>query len=121
MPRAIPICLPHAFGVARRPLARPPSTMPWAREQNRMQATQARVARRLPTMAAEPTTAWQTPGQPVRAPAAPGSPRSLSGLMPFLRPYRVRIALALLFLVGAAASTLVLPLALRSLIDQGLI
>src|SRR5439155_7781533 len=75
----------------------------------------------LPTMAAEPTTAWQTPGRPLHAQAAPGSPRSLSGLLPFLQPYRVRIALALLFLVGAAASTLVLPLALRSLIDQGLI
>jgi len=72
-------------------------------------------------MAADSTTTWQTPGRPLTASPARGSPRSLSGLMPFLRPYRVRIALALLFLVGAAASTLVLPLALRSLIDQGLI
>jgi ATP-binding cassette subfamily B protein len=47
--------------------------------------------------------------------------RSLSGLLPFLRPYRLRIALALLFLVGAAATTLVFPVALRSLIDQGLV
>ncbi len=53
--------------------------------------------------------------------AVKGSARSLSGLLPFLRPYRGRIALALLFLVGAAVSTLVLPLALKSLIDQGLI
>ena len=44
----------------------------------------------------------------------------MSGLLPFLRPYRVRVALALLFLVGAAAATLALPLALRSLIDGGL-
>ena len=72
-------------------------------------------------MAADSTTAWQTPGRPLNASPARGSPRSLSGLVPFLRPHRVRIALALLFLVGAAASTLVLPLALRSLIDQGLI
>ena len=49
------------------------------------------------------------------------TPRSLSGLLPYLRPYRGRIALALLYLVMAAVSTLVLPLALRSLIDQGLI
>ena len=49
------------------------------------------------------------------------SPRSLSGLLPFLRPYRGRIALAVLFLVLAAASTLVFPLALKSLIDQGLV
>jgi ATP-binding cassette, subfamily B, bacterial len=48
------------------------------------------------------------------------SPKSLSGLRPFLRPYRARIALALLFLVLAAAATLMFPLALRSLIDGGL-
>src|SRR5437867_144484 len=59
---------------------------------------------------------------PTRAPApAAASPRSLSGLLPFLRPYRVRIGLALLFLVLAAVSTLIFPLALRSLIDQGLV
>ena len=45
----------------------------------------------------------------------------MSGLLPFLRPYRARVALALLFLVGAAAATLALPLALRSLIDGGLV
>ena len=44
----------------------------------------------------------------------------MSGLLPFLRPYRVRVALALLFLIGAAAATLALPLALRSLIEGGL-
>ena len=48
------------------------------------------------------------------------SPKSLSGLIPFLRPYRLRIGLALVFLVLAAASTLAFPLALRSLIDGGL-
>ena len=48
------------------------------------------------------------------------SPRSLSGLTPFLRPYRGRILLAALFLVMAAVTTLVFPLALRSLIDGGL-
>jgi ATP-binding cassette, subfamily B, bacterial len=47
--------------------------------------------------------------------------RSLSGLLPFLRPYRGRIAIALVFLVLAAVSTLVFPVALKSLIDQGLI
>ncbi len=57
--------------------------------------------------------------------APPASParnvRSLSGLLPFLRPYRGRIGLALLFLVMSAVSTLVFPVALKSLIDQGLI
>ncbi len=52
--------------------------------------------------------------------AAKGAPRSLSGLLPFLRPYRGRIAMAVFFLVMAAVATLVFPLALRSLIDGGL-
>ena len=49
------------------------------------------------------------------------SPRSISGLLPFLRPYKLQIGLALLFLVMAAVSTLAFPLALRSLIDGGLV
>jgi ATP-binding cassette subfamily B protein len=49
------------------------------------------------------------------------TPKSLSGLLPFLRPYRGRIALALLFLVLAAATTLVVPVAMKSLIDSGLV
>jgi ATP-binding cassette subfamily B protein len=53
--------------------------------------------------------------------AAPRNVRSLSGLGPFLRPYRLHIAFAVLFLVLAAVTTLVLPLALKSLIDQGLV
>ncbi|MDI1238770.1 MAG: ABC transporter transmembrane domain-containing protein [Polaromonas sp.] len=52
--------------------------------------------------------------------APKGSPRSLSGLLPFLRPYRGRIGLAIFFLVMAAVATLVFPLALRGLIDGGL-
>ena len=53
--------------------------------------------------------------------AAKGSPKSLSGLLPFLRPYRLQIALAGLFLVLAAVTTLIFPLALRTLIDGGLV
>jgi ATP-binding cassette subfamily B protein len=49
------------------------------------------------------------------------SPRSLSGLLPFIRPYRGTVALAGLFLVLAALSTLAFPLALKTLIDQGLV
>ena len=52
--------------------------------------------------------------------AARGAPRSLTGLLPFLRPYRTRIALALLFLLLAAGATLAFPLALRTLIDTSL-
>jgi ATP-binding cassette, subfamily B, bacterial len=49
------------------------------------------------------------------------NPKSLSGLLPFLKPYRGRIGLAMVFLVLAAATTLAFPLALRSLIDGGLV
>ncbi len=49
------------------------------------------------------------------------TPRSLSGLRPFLRPYRLQIGLAGLFLVLAAVSTLAFPVALKSLIDQGVV
>jgi ATP-binding cassette, subfamily B, bacterial len=49
------------------------------------------------------------------------NPKSLSGLLPFLKPYRGRIGLAVVFLVLAAATTLAFPLALRSLIDGGLV
>lgn len=54
------------------------------------------------------------------APAPARSPQSLSGLLPFLRPYRARIALAILFMVLAAGAMLVFPIALRHLIDGGL-
>ena len=50
-----------------------------------------------------------------------GAPRSLTGLAPFLRPYRLQISLAAVFLVLAAVTTLVFPLALRGLIDGGLV
>jgi len=49
------------------------------------------------------------------------SPKSLSGLIPFLLPYRGRIGLALVFLVLAACATLAFPVALRMLIDGGLV
>ncbi len=54
-------------------------------------------------------------------PKSAQSPKSLSGLAPFLKPYLGRIALAGLFLVCAALATLAFPLALRSLIDGGLV
>lgn len=49
----------------------------------------------------------------------PRSPKSLSGLLPFLRPHRLRIGMALTFLILAAVTTLAFPLALRGLIDGG--
>jgi len=48
------------------------------------------------------------------------NPKSLSGLLPFLRPYRLQMTLALVFLVLAASATLSFPLALRQLVDVGL-
>jgi len=53
-----------------------------------------------------------------RAKAA--TPRSLSGLLPFLRPYRGRIVAAIVFLIAAAITTLAFPMALGKLIDGGL-
>ena len=53
--------------------------------------------------------------------AAGASPRSLSGLLPFIRPYRLQVGLAALFLVLAALSTLAFPVALKVLVDQGLV
>ena len=63
-------------------------------------------------MASSPSAA-----APTSAPAS--SPGALRALAPFLRPYRGRIVLAFLFLILAALTTLLLPLALRNLIDQG--
>ena len=48
------------------------------------------------------------------------SPKSLSGLIPFIRPYRIQVVCAGIFLTLAAATTLAFPWALRTLIDQGL-
>ena len=72
------------------------------------------------TLAAPPPV--PTPRTTASALPPPGkNVRSLGGLAPFLRPYRGRIALAALVLVMAAVSTLVLPVALKTLIDQGLV
>ena len=54
-------------------------------------------------------------------PPRTAAPRSLTGLLPFLRPYYKQIVLAGVFLVMAALATLAFPLALRSLIDGGLV
>jgi ATP-binding cassette, subfamily B, bacterial len=48
------------------------------------------------------------------------SPKSLSGLVPFLKPYRAALGVAALFLLLAAGTTLAFPWVLRQLIDQGL-
>jgi ATP-binding cassette, subfamily B, bacterial len=49
------------------------------------------------------------------------SVRPLRSLLPFLRPYRWRIAFAVLFLVLAALSSLAFPQLLRALIDHGIV
>ena len=78
------------------------------------------------------TRRMPSPAQPLPMPPAAGARnaatpapgrnvKSLGGLVPFLRPYRVKIGLAILFLVGAAHSTLVFPVAMKSLIDEGFV
>ena len=71
--------------------------------------------------AASPSPGARAGGIAASAPPAGRTVRSLSGLLPFLRPYRGRIAGAVVFLVLAAISTLIFPVALRSLIDQGFV
>jgi len=56
--------------------------------------------------------------EPVATPAR--KLRPLRSLLPYLRPYRGRIALAALFLLCAAAATLAVPAAIRVLVDGGL-
>jgi ATP-binding cassette subfamily B protein len=56
------------------------------------------------------------PGPPAPAP----SPRSLSGLLPFVRPYWPQVLLAVAFLLLAAGAMLLFPVALRRMIDAGL-
>ncbi|NBW25753.1 MAG: ATP-binding cassette domain-containing protein [Betaproteobacteria bacterium] len=57
---------------------------------------------------------------PLATARATAPPTSLGGLLPFLKPYRLRIGVALFFLLATAAATLAFPLALRSLIDGGI-
>ncbi|WP_396434181.1 ABC transporter transmembrane domain-containing protein [Limnohabitans sp.] len=49
------------------------------------------------------------------------SPKSLTGLVPFFKPYRAAMGVAALFLFLAAGTTLAFPWVLRQLIDQGLV
>jgi ATP-binding cassette subfamily B protein len=67
-----------------------------------------------------PAATLPSPARPAAPPVA-RNVRALGGLLPFVRPYRVQIAAAGLFLVLAAVSTLVFPVALKSLIDQGFV
>ena len=75
-------------------------------------------------MGVKPSTLAAVPPAEPRStppPAPARDVRALRGLLPFLRPYRGKIAAAALFLVLAAVSTLIFPVALKSLIDQGFI
>ena len=75
----------------------------------------------MPIQNSASSAAVNMPAPQPTQPAPGKNVKSLSGLLPFLRPYRGRIALAVLFLVMAAVSTLIFPIALKSLIDQGIV
>ncbi|MFO1034194.1 MAG: ABC transporter transmembrane domain-containing protein, partial [Hyphomicrobiales bacterium] len=45
--------------------------------------------------------------------------RPLSRLLPFLRPYRLQVALALTALLAASVATLAIPIAVRRVLDHG--
>src|SRR3954452_13767758 len=103
--------------------------LPWPRPTGQLigkhRARARRRSRRRPgvkpyTGSVPATTTLPSPTRPAAAPAA-RNVRALGGLMPFVRPYRVQIAFAALFLVLAAVSTLIFPVALKSLIDEGFI
>jgi ATP-binding cassette, subfamily B, bacterial len=66
-------------------------------------------------------SATNTPSATSANPSTKGQPQSLTGLLPFLKPYRWQISLALLFLVLAATATLIFPIALKNLIDAGFV
>ena len=77
-----------------------------------------------PTLAPPPanTPGAASPPRPAGKSELPqGPPRALAALWPFLRPYRLRVVLAGVFLLLAAFSTLLFPVALKELIDQGLV
>ncbi|MBP6490896.1 MAG: ABC transporter, partial [Thauera sp.] len=54
-----------------------------------------------------------------RETASPAALSTLRGLLPFLHPYRARVALAFVLLCLGSAAILVVPLAFRDLIDAG--
>jgi ATP-binding cassette subfamily B protein len=66
--------------------------------------------------AAEPATRTEEAPQPVQRRLS-----TLKRLWPFLRPYRGRAILALVFLCLGSASTLMVPLAFRNIIDHGFV
>ncbi|MET0209941.1 MAG: ABC transporter transmembrane domain-containing protein [Burkholderiaceae bacterium] len=77
-------------------------------------------------MSASPSTVPSSPARGLPTPAgadraAPPLREVAPALWPFLRPYRARIAAAVVFLILAAAATLIFPIALRQLIDEGLV
>lgn len=60
-----------------------------------------------------------TTGQPEVRELKKGSLAAFKGLLPFLKPYRSRFALAGIALVVAAGSTLAIPYAFKQMIDLG--
>lgn len=60
---------------------------------------------------------------PATLAVAPASRRlaSLGGLWPFMRPYRGKLAMAFVLLCLASATMLMVPLALRNIIDHGFV
>ena len=71
-----------------------------------------------PVEALRPSAA-APPSVPIESASSARKLRPLVALLPFLRPYKKQIALALLFLLLAAAATLALPAAIKSVVDNG--
>ena len=72
-----------------------------------------------PHMSGRPSTAEQDLTRAALARPRSRDLGSLRALSPFLRPYRMRVIFGGLALVGAAMATLILPMAVGSMIDHG--
>ncbi len=76
-----------------------------------------------PFLFATYTTLARTDSAPFRNPQSSLTDRPtlavLKSLLPFLRPYRTRAWIALIFLLVAAAATLITPVILRYVVDAG--
>jgi ATP-binding cassette subfamily B protein len=66
-----------------------------------------------------PPSAATSASVPLASASSARKLRPLAALLPFLNPYKKQIAFALLFLLLAAAATLALPAAIRSVVDNG--
>src|SRR5690606_3643017 len=72
-----------------------------------------------PRVIREPRSAGRPQGDDKAAPVAPRSMQPLKRLLPFVLRYPVRLGLTLVFLLIAAATSLVIPAIAGRIVDEG--